>query len=355
MSHKIQLLVNEPCHENWNEMTAAEQGRFCQSCQTTVTDFSQMSDNEIIKYLAEKGSKVCGRFYTDQLSRNLQPDTGKRNTAPYAMNLLMASVLSAGVAQAQVPGSKDPIAKEARMLEKLNERQTMGKMMATAYKEEQFVNGVVLDAVTMQPIPGASIQVGDGWNGVASDDKGQFQLKFDGGTSSYIVTVSSLGYKSHDYTIKKDTSGLISFYLERQSDVLDTLVVKGIANASHRSMTMGIVAVYHKVTVTEKTQRKVTDLTPEFAKKKEVKMYPNPAAPGSVVDVAISVKQTGGYTMEILDTQGHVLHSQQIQMKDIKQNIQVTTGSHWSKGVYWVRVMSKGGGKVFNGKLVLNA
>ena len=84
-------------------------------------------------------------------------------------------------------------------------------------------------------------------------------------------------------------------------------------------------------------------------------MYPNPAVPGSTIDVAISVKQKGGYTMEILDTQGHVLHREQIQMNDLSQNIQVTTGSHWSKGVYWVRVMSKSGGKVFNGKLVLGA
>lgn len=53
--------------------------------------------------------------------------------------------------------------------------------------------------------------------------------------------------------------------------------------------------------------------------------------------------------MEILDTQGHVLHREQIQMNDLSQNIQVATGSHWSKGVYWVRVMSKSGGKVFNG------
>lgn len=114
------------------------------------------------------------------------------------MNLLMASVLSAGVAQAQVPGSKAPIAKEAGIQEKLNERQTLGKMMATSYNEDHIVNGVVLDAVTMQPIVGASIQVGDGWNGVAADDKGQFQLKFEGSVNSYTVTVSSLGYKSHD-------------------------------------------------------------------------------------------------------------------------------------------------------------
>ncbi|MBL0136891.1 MAG: carboxypeptidase-like regulatory domain-containing protein [Chitinophagaceae bacterium] len=84
-------------------------------------------------------------------------------------------------------------------------------MMATSYNEDHIVNGVVLDAVTMQPIVGASIQVGDGWNGVAADDKGQFQLKFEGSVNSYTVTVSSLGYKSHDYRIKKTLLDLSAF------------------------------------------------------------------------------------------------------------------------------------------------
>ena len=40
MKEAIQLQLTKPCHENWNTMTANEQGRYCQSCCKTVVDFS---------------------------------------------------------------------------------------------------------------------------------------------------------------------------------------------------------------------------------------------------------------------------------------------------------------------------
>ena len=78
MPANILLQVPEPCHEDWKNMTAIEQGRFCQSCQKTVTDFSLMTDKEILLYLSNKGIAVCGRFTNDQLNRNLAPDQKKK-------------------------------------------------------------------------------------------------------------------------------------------------------------------------------------------------------------------------------------------------------------------------------------
>lgn len=67
-----QFTIPEPCHENWNAMTPDEQGRFCSLCSKSVTDFTQMSNDEIIIYLkVNKEEKVCGRFRTDQLKKKL--------------------------------------------------------------------------------------------------------------------------------------------------------------------------------------------------------------------------------------------------------------------------------------------
>lgn len=66
----IQINIPEPCHENWEEMTAVERGRFCGSCQKVVTDFTQMEDSEIIQFIQE-GKGHCGRFSTAQLDRPL--------------------------------------------------------------------------------------------------------------------------------------------------------------------------------------------------------------------------------------------------------------------------------------------
>jgi len=67
---KSQFSVPKPCHENWNAMTPDEQGRFCSLCSKSVTDFTQMSDDEITIYLKmNNGSSVCGRFRSSQLQK----------------------------------------------------------------------------------------------------------------------------------------------------------------------------------------------------------------------------------------------------------------------------------------------
>jgi hypothetical protein len=69
------ISIPQPCHENWQEMTAVEQGRFCKACQTVVTDFTGLSDDEIITHLKKAaGGKMCGRFLNTQTERALLPE-----------------------------------------------------------------------------------------------------------------------------------------------------------------------------------------------------------------------------------------------------------------------------------------
>src|SRR5688500_699317 len=69
------LHIAEPCHENWNNMSPEQQGRYCGSCCKTVVDFSMMSDKEILQVLSKAASKTCGRFTEDQLQRPLMDQT----------------------------------------------------------------------------------------------------------------------------------------------------------------------------------------------------------------------------------------------------------------------------------------
>lgn len=70
MKHPIQIFIPQPCSEDWNNMTPQEQGRFCDSYQKCVVDFTNFSDAELYQYLlANKGKKACGRFRPSQLNR----------------------------------------------------------------------------------------------------------------------------------------------------------------------------------------------------------------------------------------------------------------------------------------------
>ncbi len=65
----LKITIPTPCHEDWNNMAANQQGRHCSSCCKTVVDFTKMTDDEVRHFLInKKEEKVCGRFTSNQLN-----------------------------------------------------------------------------------------------------------------------------------------------------------------------------------------------------------------------------------------------------------------------------------------------
>ena len=70
MPKSFQIQIPTPCHESWESMSRTQKGRFCQSCQKTVIDFSTMSDAQIIAWFSTSEGNSCGRFASTQLERD---------------------------------------------------------------------------------------------------------------------------------------------------------------------------------------------------------------------------------------------------------------------------------------------
>ena len=70
MENKIR--IENPCHENWNLMSRNQKGRFCNSCNKTVIDFTKMKHPEIEKYFIEntKSENICGYFKSNQVENS---------------------------------------------------------------------------------------------------------------------------------------------------------------------------------------------------------------------------------------------------------------------------------------------
>lgn len=72
MSQKLKISISQPCHENWQQMNPTEQGIFCNACAKEEVDFTNMSDTEVLNhFIKEKKENTCGRFYDDQLNREM--------------------------------------------------------------------------------------------------------------------------------------------------------------------------------------------------------------------------------------------------------------------------------------------
>lgn len=67
MENKIR--VSNPCNENWNSMISNKKGRFCNSCNKTVIDFTKMNNNQIQKYFVENlnNDGICGYYKFNQV------------------------------------------------------------------------------------------------------------------------------------------------------------------------------------------------------------------------------------------------------------------------------------------------
>lgn len=76
--NQAKIVITNPCSENWNSMEPDSVGRFCQSCQKSVIDFTSKSDTEIKEFLKDKQEeKLCGRFFIHQVERiriEIDPD-----------------------------------------------------------------------------------------------------------------------------------------------------------------------------------------------------------------------------------------------------------------------------------------
>jgi hypothetical protein len=74
---QIQFSIPEPCTVPWNGMTAVDKDqRYCPSCEKVITDFSKMSDDELMLHFRHSGGKTCGKYSKEQLNRpiNLLPE-----------------------------------------------------------------------------------------------------------------------------------------------------------------------------------------------------------------------------------------------------------------------------------------
>ncbi|MFN0200104.1 MAG: hypothetical protein ACKVTZ_01205 [Bacteroidia bacterium] len=83
MKTTYQLSVPKPCTENWGQMTSNEQGRFCQHCQKTVIDFTEMTSIEIAQFLhLHENEKICGRILPAQLRESYVHIQPSRSYSP---------------------------------------------------------------------------------------------------------------------------------------------------------------------------------------------------------------------------------------------------------------------------------
>jgi hypothetical protein len=198
----MKVSVPKPCSKKWGNMTPIEKGRYCQSCQKTVVDFSTKTDFEISQFLNDSHD-TCGRFSAQQLNRDLKPfaPTFKSNNRlwPWLLSGLIGLPAVAQeltlpfikMAEPQITALKSPIE---------------GKKIVSA-SDTIALSGTVIDERTGEPIPFANVVLKNKAHEIIAGGETDFDGVFNIVLSNTIlrqvelVAVSSIGFETLSVTV----------------------------------------------------------------------------------------------------------------------------------------------------------
>lgn len=324
----IQLSIAQPCDKNWTNMQPDKQGRFCTSCKKNVIDFSVMDSNEIYKTILNSHANICGRFNQAQLDVPLPQKAEKSSTGTNIFfSFLIPAFLFAKPALAQKKIGK------IKATTTVCSTVTTGMVFRETFQKHFKFSGVVMDAASKEIIRNASVQLKERTDVVMTDSAGNFTLTAKTATPALTVIVSAIGFetKEIDMAIPADDFMVLNeiISLHRAVKLLGEVVIVGDVNRS-RTGAMSTITRISRYTLA--STRLITALNDS------IKIYPNPVPRGTSFSVTLKLKQTGNYTLQVVDAAGKLLMQQQINIigKIHQQNI--LCNEKLNSGIYFLRV-----------------
>ncbi|SNR94413.1 CarboxypepD_reg-like domain-containing protein [Belliella buryatensis] len=216
----LKVSIKKPCDKKWESFSLNENGGFCSKCKTTVVDFTNLSNEEILQYMNNSNQKVCGRINIHHKSFLYKAARTYRHSL--AFKVITGLFLFAGTdkinAKNQIPQDKNFTIGQTSP-ELLNINFQVLKNAST----ESFISGKVIDAITKEPIPGAVILLKNTRIGTTSSIEGKFKIDIpnDLKRNKNEIEVRFIGYESVSMKFKKDQLPIYQdFEMEESREVL---------------------------------------------------------------------------------------------------------------------------------------
>lgn len=227
MSKYLQIQIPKACHENWDKMDTAQQGRFCNSCQKNVIDFTIMSDNDLVNFFKKNKGNVCGRFTGDQLNTDIPVPSKKIPWLKYFFTITIPAFLFSQKTNAQSNEAKGKV-----VCVETKKSHLLGDIIFIATKT---ISGKVIDEAG-KPVAGASVMVKNSSQGVATDSNGKFTLNLDPASTQLVI--SAIGTETQEADFKNDSFKVITL---RSTPALkgEVVVIAGGVSRINKSQLFG--------------------------------------------------------------------------------------------------------------------
>jgi hypothetical protein len=393
MTKHIQLSIADPCHENWDNMTAAEKGRFCGSCKKQVIDFTNMSDAQLAAFFKKPSTgSVCGRFYEDQLDRSIEIPKKRIPWVKYFFQFVLPTFLLSAKAAGQDKPKGNATAKTVEAAPK-NCDMILGNLMpvkkvrllgdTTVYQPIQnskntvalspaklkpvsqttspvMIHGIVLDE-NDNPVPFASVMIKGTKMATMANDVGVFQMEKPLEAKEITLQVSCVGHvetevQIHDQiNLTKDLVARLKFKME------DEVVVTVQGFHCTRMVTGGVATVMGKAIDTLKSEtndiKQKLPVPPNdnhsLADINSPKIYPNPVQRSQSLNIEWKNEQAETIQVMLVSLNGNVVYSQAKQFDKGLNRFTIEVDGRWAAGIYIVQVRNEKGAVIKNEKLIV--
>jgi carboxypeptidase-like protein/type IX secretion system substrate protein len=347
MSKKIQLQIPKPCHEDWNKMTQVQQGRFCNSCEKQVVDFTGMNDEQVLAFFRKPSiGSVCGRFLNDQLNREIIIPKKRIPWLKYFFQFALPIFLTSLKSSAQ----GNVVIKE-KITTNCSQR-TLGMVAPTKLRQKEIINeikGRVIDEKGAG-IPFASVMINGSQEGLACDSLGNFALRIKYIDELITINASSVGFENSSITVSlgnnSSRNNLVIVLSVAPSPSLGELVIKSEIRTTVGKLMTGSVASVKKSWQIIKPKVE-TNIDPSM------KLFPNPLRSSQTLNISFVSKKEERVQINLFTLEGKLIKSRIVLTIKGENKFQFQDEAKLPAATYLVQVMNKSGAVIFSEKFVI--
>lgn len=404
MAKQLQLSIPAPCHEDWDNMTPVDKGKFCGSCQKQVVDFSNMSDRQVAEFFKKPSTgSVCGRFMSDQLERDIEIPKKRIPWLKYFFQFAIpAFLLSIKSSSVKAQGTVT-IIKTDKPAKPIVGEPLIAKCIKPLIGDTLILPEIIVTTPVKSPVPGQptdlakalaakvsgpvvmvvnkqpDISAGRDLSKPAQVDLqrdlvgmvGMVSIRHDKDLAitgkvidenGELLPGASIMIKGTRIGVTADNNG--AFYLHaKKGDVLQALgaglEITEFKVENDRDITISVrrfvIGGVSRTKSKKKKELKQVPLIPATSNDPAIlifKVSPNPLPSGSNLNIELKQTEEGYYSLQLLNQSGQSVHQQEIWI-DAEARLLNIDIPGVAAGSYFLALTNKKSGKKFTEKIII--
>ena len=351
MSKKFQLQIPEPCHEKWDKMTPGDNGRFCDSCQKTVHDFTGMSDAQLIAFFKKPSTgSLCGRFLDDQLGRNIEIPGKRIPWVKYLLQFTIPIFLTSLKGQSQVNLSLKERTCSPTITS--NEYRLAGRLGGLAiFDDSKKLKGRVINEQG-NGISYASVYIKGTTEGTNCDSSGNFELDISKAEKKISLSVSCIGFSPVEKQINLKKDNFTEIVLTINASINKEVVVIAYGTVGKLVTTTGSIATV-KGEISNVKEISFLQKMKYFFTNKSIRLYPNPVSRSQQVSIEFENAKTERISVRLFSLDGKLVGMKEYEAVEGANRISYSINPGLTAGAYAIQLINGNGKVIKTDKLII--